>query len=83
MTVAGIQPLTTDRYEPTTHIYLGTTPPQNIVLELRLHNAPTWAVLLFCKIICKWHKYSPLIAALNVFLARMSIRNCDFMHFEN
>ncbi len=48
MTVVGIQPKTTDRPNPTSLVYLGTAPPECVVLELWLHYAPAWAALLFC-----------------------------------
>ncbi|EGR1425644.1 hypothetical protein D8X77_20585 [Vibrio vulnificus] len=49
MTVDGTQPKSTDRSNPAILIYLGTTPPECSVLELRLHKTSAWAVLLFCK----------------------------------
>ncbi len=47
MTVDGTQPKSTDKSKPAILTYLGTTPPQWFVLELRFHKSSTWAVLLF------------------------------------
>jgi len=41
MTVDGIQPKSTDKSNPANLTYLGTAPPEWLVLELRLHKSPT------------------------------------------